>query len=152
MEKCPLIKLYLRSNLVYAEITDFYPDTMISPPAEKTAGKQVREELLFCYELDPKQGRSIEPERDKLLGALVFAGEKAETMVESAQTVTLPAGKYLFVQRREALNREEWLDMAVEQQKDGLWERQKPENRLYVRYLYEEGKPVTQLFRPCGEP
>jgi hypothetical protein len=46
------------------------------------------------------------------------------------------------------LNREEWLDMALEQQKDGLWERYKPENRLYVRYLFEDGCPVTQLFRP----
>jgi hypothetical protein len=38
--------------------------------------------------------------------------------------------------------------MAIEQQKDGLWERLKPGNRLYLRILSEDGSPVTQLFRP----
>jgi hypothetical protein len=42
----------------------------------------------------------------------------------------------------------EWLDMAIEQQKDGLWERHKPESRLYLRFLFEDGRYVTQLLRP----
>ena len=148
MEESPLVRLDLRMALVYAEIIDFPPDIeAFSPRAEKIAFGQAHEELLLCFEIDPGQSRSIEPQREHLLGALIFAG-RTDTG-DSGKKVALPAGKYLFAQRHEALNREEWLDMAVEQQKDGLWERLKPENRLYVRYLFEDGKPVTQLFRPC---
>jgi hypothetical protein len=87
-----------------------------------------------------------------LLGSLLFAGEKlsgTETPHNKA-AIQLPAGKYLFVQRREALNREDCLALAAEQQKDGLWERFALTEKLYVRYLFEDGKPVTQLFRPLS--
>jgi hypothetical protein len=60
----------------------------------------------------------------------------------------LPRGRYLFAQERSFLDREAVLCMAVEMQKDGLWERLCLENRLYLRYLGEEGQAVTQLFRP----
>jgi hypothetical protein len=132
------MKLDLRAPLVYsrfqwkAETADF--------PREITEN----EEFLFCFELDPKQGRSFEPEREQLLGPLLFSGCLTNGQ---AETVSLPQGEYLFVQRRSALNTEEWLDLAIEQQKDGLWERYKFENRLYVRYLYEDDRPVTQILR-----
>ena len=151
MEESPLVRLNLRSPLVYAEIQDFPQDFEPACLAGKPAFEQ--EELLLCFELDPTQSLSIEPEPEYLCGALIFAGrgtDSAKNPVQDAKTVTLPAGKYLFAQRRKALGREEWLNMAIEQQKDGLWERLKPENRLYVRYLFEDGEPVTQLFRPCG--
>jgi hypothetical protein len=71
-------------------------------------------------------------------------------MAGGGQTqLQLPAGQYLLVQQRKFLGREECIHLAVEQQKDGLWERFVPENRLYIRYLIEDGSPVTQLFRPC---
>jgi hypothetical protein len=38
--------------------------------------------------------------------------------------------------------------MAIEQQKDGLWEQLRLGNHLYIRYLFEDGSPVTQVFRP----
>jgi len=65
------------------------------------------------------------------------------------EVVSLPSGNYLFVQYRGSLllKQDEWLDMAIEQQKDGLWERHKPGNLLFVRYLHEDGEYVTQLFR-----
>ena len=133
------MKLDLRAPLVYtrfqwkAETADF--------PREITENK----EFLFCFELDPEQGRSIEPERERFLGPLLFSGQKPCSPLGGQ--VSLPQGEYLFVQRRSALKTEEWLDLAIEQQKDGLWERNKLENRLYVRYLFEDGLPVTQLFR-----
>ena len=96
------------------------------------------DEFLLCYELNPAQANSIEPEKE------LFLGKK-----DDKTTLTLATGRYVFVQnRRETpLNQEEWLDMAIEQQKDGLWERNKLGNQLYVRYLYEDGLFVTQLFR-----
>ena len=138
MTEPSLIVLDLHSPLIYAETQALPPDN-----PEKYSGQ---EELLFCFELDPAQSRAFEPEQGRLLGPLVFAGSTENGGTE--KTVLLPAGTYLFVQRRRALNKDEWLGMAVEQQKDGLWERHKPQPRLYLRYLFEDGSPVTQLFRP----
>jgi hypothetical protein len=112
-------------------------------------------ETLFCYEINPVQGCSIEPDRDRFLGRLLFAGQKSPETPESAgetdekQIVSLPQGNYLFTQCRAdaPLTPGEWLDLAIEQQKDGLWERNKPENLLYIRFLYEDGAFVTQVFR-----
>jgi hypothetical protein len=39
--------------------------------------------------------------------------------------------------------------MAIEVQKDGLWERLEPDSRIYLRFLTEEGRELTQVFRPC---
>ena len=121
------------------------------------------EEFLLCYSLDSAQSRSIEPEKGLFPGFLEFIGRKFPEnflktreigVLEGSQgQVDLPAGHYLFVQKRACvpLGPEEWLDLAIEQQKDGLWERNKLENRLYVRYLFEDGRFVTQLFRPVGQ-
>jgi len=145
MEYTPLMNLDLRAPLIFLKIDGL--------PSEF----RENEEILLCYDLNPAQSRSIEPDRELLLGSLVFAGRKTGDSGQfQEETIELPAGNYLFMQRRGAqispLNTDEWLDMAVEQQKDGLWERYKPENRLFVRLLFEDGSPVTQLFRvlPAG--
>jgi hypothetical protein len=46
--------------------------------------------------------------------------------------------------------REECLQLAIKQQKDGLWEKHRLESRLYIRRLFEDGSTVTQVFRPCS--
>ena len=142
MEQTTLMNLDLRAPLVYTEITDTGTDM--------EAGT---EETLLCFSLDPLQSRSIEPDPELLLGSLVFAGRRTGNLPDPAlPAVSLPAGNYLFVQRRGAvMSRREWLDMAVEQQKDGLWEMFRPESRIFVRFLHEDGQPVTQLFRPLPD-
>ena len=115
------------------------------------------EDFLLCFELDSAQSRNIEPNRERLLGSLVFSGRKTGDSDDiQAEAVSLPAGNYLFTQRRDVnpavLNSDGWLDMAIEQQKDGLWERYRLENRLYVRFLFEDGGFVTQLFRSLSAP
>jgi len=131
-----LTHLDLRAPLLYTKT-----DTL---PAEISEN----EEFALCYELNPEQSRCIEPDRELLLGPLVFTGRKSgETDLSPDQTVSIPAGNYLFTQRRKGDGHLFWLDLAVEQQKDGLWERYKPGNRLFVRFLFEDGSPVTQLFR-----
>jgi len=137
MNSSPLLNLDLRSPLVYTRTETIYMEI-----AEN-------DEILLCFDIDPAQSRSIEPKPELLLGSLVFTGRKSGYLDNfQTETVSLPVGNYLFVQVRGALNREEWLDLAVEQQKDGLWERNKLQNRLYVRLLFEDGSFVTQLFRP----
>jgi hypothetical protein len=144
MDESTLIRLDLRASLVFDKMPGLEPF-----PAEGDGS-----ERLFCFGLDPAQARSIEPDREQLLGGLLFAGRAEKENAENtaggkAGAVRLPAGIYLFAQWRDAPDRDTCLEMAIEQQKDGLWERHELEPTLYVRCLFEDGKPVTQIFRPC---
>ena len=115
-----------------------------------------KEEELFCFELDETQYKSIEPDKEKFLGGPVFCG-KAPGADSGKQEggrekfLKLPQGSYLFAQKREILSREEIIDLAIEIQLEGLWQRQRLERKLYLRYLYEDHSWVTQLFRPLQE-
>ena len=102
-------------------------------------------EQIFCFELDAVQSAGIEPDTGTLFGKLIFAGVMNE---QGAETVQLPAGVYLFSQQRGVPAKDTVIDMAVEQQKDGLWERYSLSNVLYVRFLFEDSSMVTQIFRP----
>jgi len=142
MEHTPLTLLNLCTPLQYIK------------SERKDSSILKNEEMLFCYEVNPVQGGSIEPDRERFLGRLLFIGEKtAETpgvgAEKTKEIVLLPQGDYLFMQCRSdaVLDPDEWLDLAIEQQKDGLWERNKPLNLLYIRFLFEDGAFVTQVFR-----
>jgi len=145
------MNLDLRSPLFYKKI-NFLPFFLkieqIPCPGIENSPCQPDEEILLCCELNPAQSRSIEPQTEHFLERLVFIGQTAKD-AQQGETVSLPAGHYLFAQRRcEAhLGQDEWLDMAIEQQKDGLWERNKLKALLYVRFLQEDGAFVTQVFR-----
>jgi hypothetical protein len=151
MNEPALVRLKLCSPLVYANKPELKPFSYagkrgqdVFPPSEQ----------LFCFELNAQQSRNIEPEREHFLGQLVFAGfelidNKRREPLQTSESVILPSGLYLFAQKRQALDREACIDMAIEQQKDGLWEGFAPAGLLYIRYLFEDAKPVTQVFRPC---
>jgi hypothetical protein len=62
--------------------------------------------------------------------------------------VELPRGNYLFAQVRETLSRDEIIDLAIEVQSEGLWQRLELGFKYYLRFLFEDGSPVTQVFRP----
>ena len=104
-------------------------------------------ERLFCLELDETQYSSFEPNKEKLIKGMVFSG-KAAVEEENEPFLELPAGQYTFAQEKKLLNREEIIDMAVEIQMETLWQRNKPGKLLFLRYLFEDGNWVTQLFRP----
>jgi len=141
MAEYSLMHLHLRTPLKYTKATDL----------NHFAGKIPEdEELIFCFELNREQASRFDPQAELFPGELIFAGRKCNG--ETAQPEHhVPIGMYLFVQQRRALCREECITLAIEQQKDGLWEQLKLENRLYVRYLFEDGSPVTQLFRRYEE-
>jgi len=108
-------------------------------------------EKLYCFTLNENESLSFEPDKKALLDRLVFSasavlGAQGETVKASPQI--LPEGSYLFAQKREVLSREEIIDMAVEIQAEGLWQRLKPGKTLYLRYLFEDSNSVTQLYRP----
>ena len=113
-------------------------------------------EKIFCFELNEAERVKIEPDRTKLLGTLIFAGKSAAAAPGKGETPgelswELPKGKYLFTQKREILSREDIITLAVEIQQEGLWQRLKPGKRLCLRYLFEDGSLVTQLFRPFSD-
>jgi hypothetical protein len=139
-----MMRLELRTPLFYSKIEEL--PSLIPKNSE----------FLLCFNVNPLQSNNFEPDSNTFLENLAYIGEKStsnppcEIIRNDAENVViLPAGCYLFSQHRgdAALNKEEWLDMAIEQQKDGLWERHKPGNLLYVRYLHEDGAIVTQVFR-----
>ena len=121
-----IVRLNLLSSLYYA-------------PGDASDPFSYREgdgEKLFYFELDEAQYRNIEPDKRKLLGNPAFGAPE------------LPRGNYLFSQKREILNQEDIINLAVEIQSEGLWQRLLLERGLYLRYLFEDGRGVTQLFRP----
>jgi hypothetical protein len=135
MEQPSPIRLNLCAPLKYTETTAGQ-DPFLLPQDDP--------ESLLCFEIDPEQGGRIDPQADGFLERLVFSGQGDGTKGE----VCLLAGLYLFTQKRKILDREECIEMAIEQQKDGLWERLRLGNRLYIRCLFEDGSAVTQFFRP----
>jgi hypothetical protein len=152
MGKVQTIRLELRAPLFYREEPGLVPWTPEEPGpgySEAAGSAEETEERLFCFTVDAVQGRSIEPDPARLLGPLLVAGRSAAGSAEPAGGLELPAGNYLFAQQREVLSRGAFVEMAMELQKDGLWERLQLEDRLYLRYLFEDGKMLTQVFRPC---
>ncbi|MDR1971057.1 MAG: hypothetical protein LBQ46_03970 [Treponema sp.] len=103
-------------------------------------------ERLFRFGINGAQGQSIEPDPALFLGPLEAAGYAAPP--PSPGGMELPPGRYLFAQERTLLGRSAVILAAIEMQKDGLWERLSLEGILYLRYLFEDGGEVTQLFRP----
>jgi hypothetical protein len=141
MEESSLVRLYLREPIAYDEVPGLVP-------FERTFSMDTAlQECLFCFEINREQAQRIDPEADCFLGELVFAGK----INGGHGRIQLPCGMYLFLQQRRLLGREECLHFAIEQQMEGLWQRIKPENRLYIRFLFEDDSPVTQILRPCSD-
>ncbi|MDR3325278.1 MAG: hypothetical protein LBS82_04770 [Spirochaetaceae bacterium] len=90
-------------------------------------------ELLFCFQAEPLELQCA--------GFELYDGEIHEE-------VALPAGRYCFAQERELLARRAIADMAAEIRRFAAGDGCELENKLYLRYLFEDGKIVTQLFHP----
>jgi hypothetical protein len=103
-------------------------------------------ECLFCFQTG-EGTEGIEVEEERFLGSLIF-GARAGTASTGERIRELPRGAYLFVQLREILKREEILHLAAELHREGLWQRFSLEPRFFLRYLFEDRRGVTQLFRP----
>jgi hypothetical protein len=145
MDMPPLFPLVLAAPLYYRR------DPGIAPFAALSAG----EEILVCFAITPGQDRSIEPEPGaEYLGAVLGAGRldasgnSRDGGADPAARLELPAGNYFFAQSREVPDRDAFMALAVEVQKEALWQRLNPEPRVYLRRLREDGKTVTQVLRP----
>jgi hypothetical protein len=136
MENLNYFALDLRKNLEYVQ-ADIPPFTF---PHDA-------EEVLNVFTADEAEGKSIEPVVSKILGQVQKIGVIKKNNHGEDAGVELPAGNYFFSQVREILTEEGSAELAAEVQKEALWERRKLGAKIYLRYLYEHGSPVTQVFR-----
>ncbi|MDR1374321.1 MAG: hypothetical protein LBJ24_05050 [Treponema sp.] len=108
-------------------------------------------ELIFAWTIPAAEALSIEPAPDRFLERFLFAGQAVPEPSAgngAGALFELPRGLYFFSQVRENLDQEASLSLAIEVQKEALWQRFVPEPRFYLRRLFEDGKGVTQIFRP----
>jgi len=83
MEKTPLTLLNLCTPLQYNK-------SACQDPSLLKYEKLKNEEILLCYEVNPVQGCSIEPDRDYFLGKLLFIGQRLpESKVASTSSATI---------------------------------------------------------------
>jgi hypothetical protein len=137
-----ILKLDLRSPLFYIE------DESLDP----FGCAPFTGEYLFRFTVNSEQGFRIDPLEETYLGPLTGRGKQdpfpEKPLSGSFRRFELPRGKYLFAQVRDLLSRKDSITMAMEIQKEGLWERLSLGPWLYLRYLFEDQSPVTQVFRP----
>jgi hypothetical protein len=67
---------------------------------------------------------------------------------EIHEEISLPAGTYSFAQERQQLTKPAIMDIAAEIRRFAASQDCQLENKLHLRYLFEDGKIVTQLFHP----
>jgi hypothetical protein len=103
----------------------------------------VEGELLFCFELDLAEGAADCFSRPVFAGFELYDGEIHEE-------VEIPKGDYLFAQERRLLSKNEIINMKAEIQQFAATGGYELDNKLYLRYLFEDGKIVTQLFSALG--
>ncbi|MDR1104751.1 MAG: hypothetical protein LBL44_00205 [Treponema sp.] len=155
-ENLDVLRLNLRAPLFYIKDEKLSPfvrpsDRQKRPFPCETEEDGVCGEYIFRFEIEEDRGNVIDPDPAGYLGSPLFSGRRAEdrdTASGRAETCfELSAGTYFFAQAREALDLEECTLMAIEVQREILWQRLPPRRVLYVRRLFEHGKPVTQAWR-----
>ena len=124
----------------------FIPDCFTDPEAPFNYTLESGEKL-FCFELDKIHAKKFEPDKKHFPGFLIFSGKAVEGKPQGT-TLELPQGDYIFTQVQDILSKEDIIELAVELQNEGLWQRLELGSQYYLRYLFEDKRGVTQLFRP----
>ncbi len=102
------------------------------------------DERVCLYELDDRTGQDLDPQAEGYLGEpILTAGIHG-----AGEEVAVPQGTYLFAQLKAAPEPHIQTALAIEVQKEGLWQGLAMGKRLYVRILREEDGTVTQALRP----
>ena len=146
--KTDIIRLDLQNPLFYI------PDPAIKPFDMPSAPEPFNKETLFYFEIDEARSLEFEPKREFFPGTLLACGQALNgnpINMPERPIVELPNARYFFTQVRELLDKETIIDLIIEVQQEALWQRTIPENKLYLRYLYEDNSFVTQIFRPYKE-
>ena len=104
-------------------------------------------EMIFCFEIGETARAEFEPDRKYFPGRLVFFGNsiKNKTADSAAEPAMIP-GDYLFLQKDGISTEDESAELAMDLHQECLWQRLKPANRYFLRYVYEDNRYVTQIF------
>ena len=142
-----IIRLYLHKPLFYApdESVDLFNSGSRTNP-NNSGWEGI--ERLFCYELEEMQAKEFEPNKEYFPGALIFRGEAASREKTGNEVFELKPGNYLFCQVQKGLDLEEIVELAIKVQNEGLWQRLVLDRYFYVRRLFEDGRELTQIWRP----
>ena len=160
---CMDVKTLAFTRLTLGQSLRYRRDDALTPfdRANRDAARAGRE-MMFSLIIDSARGQDFgAASGGRYFAALLNAGKiSAETPEHSpasspdpsgaGETVDIPAGTYFFTQTRDIPGEDAITLMALELQREGLWRRLVMENRVYLRYLYEDGSAVTQLFRPLA--
>jgi hypothetical protein len=154
-------RLHLLSPLFYREIaaappgqdsslqgTDPFAGEFFGLP-DNSSGLEPFPEMLFHFRINPSRAFVIDAGGEDYLGPLIAAGKAVEPN-GAKDGLELPAGEYFFTQIREKSDKETFVEMALELQKEGLWERLPLGETVYFRTLWEDGAPVSQVLRPIA--
>ena len=98
-------------------------------------------EKLDLYAINPSEALKVDPKPDTYFISL--PEEAAE----------LPVGVYFFVQvRKQCIEDSELLELAVELQKEALWSRFRPKEKLYLRKLFSVNAHFARSYNvhSCG--
>ena len=138
--KPEIIRLHLLNPLFYfsdeSNAVDFRPED---------------KERLLCFKVEESEALRFEPDKNHFPGSLVFTGKALGKEFLREPGMELKKGEYIFTQVQEILNPEEIIDLAIEVQNEGLWQRLEIGPCFYVRFLMEENRGVTQIWRLYGK-
>jgi hypothetical protein len=129
---------------LYRTIT-YVKDDSLDPFAVEPV-KEADAEMLFVFAPDaPDVGGGGGKYFARLLeaGFELFDGEIHDE-------IALERGKYYFIQERAFLKKDAIVNMARAIENFARNEKHKLVNKLYLRYVYEDGSAVTQLFWPTA--
>jgi hypothetical protein len=129
-------------ELSFKEIPGLFTGELFGPPGNPLSPEPFPE-TLFHFRITRSGAFAIEPDGKNYLESLIAAGQ-----ADTNGGLELPAGKYFFTQVRERLDTGAFIELALELQKEGLWERIRLEKTVYFRTLWEDGAQVSQVLRP----
>ena len=138
MKEYDYFTLILHSPLYYFKVNE-----------EPFTYKSKESELVMAFMLSTPE--SFETDKENFLSSPLWIGktspENTYNQSKNSTALNIPQGQYFFSQIRKNLNKEECIDFAIEVHKEGLWQRKGLGEFMYIRYLYEDGSPVTQVLR-----
>jgi hypothetical protein len=128
---------------LYRPLT-YVKDNSLEPFAIESV-KEVDGELLFVFGLDAE--RVKDGGGNEYFTRLLEAGFELYDG-DIHDEITMPRGKYYFTQERALLKKDAVAAMAGAVEEFAGSDGRKLENKFYLRYVYEDGSAVTQLFWP----
>jgi hypothetical protein len=127
---------------LYRPLT-YVKDNSLDPFAIESVN-EVAGELLFVFGLDAERVKKGGGGNDYFTRLLEAGYELYDGEIHDE--IAMPRGNYYFTQERALLKKDAIINMAGAIEEFAVNDGHKLETKLYLRYVYEDGSAVTQLF------